>query len=641
MNLNNTLRGELLFSVAVIVALFSSGCGGIPSQPGISPGTQSRSISVGLSPLSAIVVAGGTASVSATVSNDSTHAGVAWSCAPANACGLFSPPSTASGMATIYTAPAEVPTGGQVTVTAKSVTDNSKSASSTLVISGIASNATLNGQYAFFLTSQTGNRGTASLLGSVSLNGDGTVTAGIVDLISTSELDLQDQILPTSANPQPNTSSYTVDSTGHGKMKIRTASGQQLGFSFALTSPTHALFIETDGNPGNGTLDLQQHPAGGFAASQIVGGFSFTMTGTVKANAATKASYGGVFTADGVANLSGGTLDINTAAVMSSSPFSGSFSAPDSNGRGTFQLGGGRSFTYYLISPKALRLFEADNLNLMGGSAYAQGGSGIFFGDNYFYQHSGWSSDGRTSTAGRFFIVESEDEISTGISDSNANGSPTNQKSAVKVSGSYNSSTGGTGTLTLFDAAGSSTFNLYVVDKNVNIFDPNASPAGFFSGGGNALTLHTDPNINGTGVLIRNPEVGFSPFLGNNALQRTNTITTSRTTNEVDLVGLVAVDGAETLFGLADYDQSDSSNPVAVLGATVTVSFVQDPLNQGRATGSISIPIPSATGAYPFISPVAPSFSVTYYRINNSQAFVLQTDTSASSSGFLIQQLLP
>jgi hypothetical protein len=641
MNLNNALRGELLFSVAVIVALFSSGCGGSSSQPGTSPGTQTRSISVVLSPLSSSVVPGGTASVSATVSNDSTHAGVAWSCAPANACGLFSPPSTASGMATIYTAPAVVPTGGQVTVTATSVTDNSKSASSTLVISGIASNATLNGQYAFFLTSQTGNRGTASLLGSVSLNGDGTVTAGIVDIISTSDLDLQDQILPTSANPQPNTSSYTVDSTGHGTMKIRTASGQQLGFSFALTSPAHALFTETDGNPGSGTLDFQQHPAGGFAASQINGGFSFTMTGTAKANPVTKVSFGGILSADGIASLTSGTLDINTAATISTSPVSGSFSAPDSNGRGTLQLGGGRSFTYYVISSKALRIFEADDLNLMGGSAYAQGGSVVFLSDNYFYQHSGWSSAGRTTTAGEFFIPEGDSDVSAGISDSNAGGSPANPKSPVKVSGSYDSSNGGTGTLTLIDAAGSSTFNLYVVDKNVNILDPNASPAGFFSGGGNALTLHTDPNINGTGVLIRNPDVGFSPFLGNNALQLTNAIATSATTNELDLIGAVPADGGAHLSGLADYDQSDSSNPVAVLGASVTGSFADDTLNQGRATGSISIPIPSTAGAYPFISPAAPSFSVTYYRINNSQAFVLQSDTSASSSGFLIQQLLP
>jgi len=53
------------------------------------------------------------------------------------------------------------------------------------------------------------------------------------------------------------------------------------------------------------------------------------------------------------------------------------------------------------------------------------------------------------------------------------------------------------------------------------------------------------------------------------------------------------------------------------------------------------ISTPSTAGAYPFISPAGPSFNVAYYRINSSQAFVLQTDASASSSGLLFQQLLP
>jgi hypothetical protein len=326
---------------------------------------------------------------------------------------------------------------------------------------------------------------------------------------------------------------------------------------------------------------------------------------------------------------------------MTTSPFSGSFSAPDSNGRGILQLGGGQAFAYYIISSKALRLFEADNLNLMGGSAYAQGASVIFLGDNYFYQHSGWSSAGRTITAGEFFINEGDSDISAGISDSNAGGSPANLKSAFKVSGSYDSSNVGTGTLALIDAAGSSTFNLYVVDKNVNILDPNASPSGFSSGGGNALMLHTDVNINGTGVMIRNTKPGFAPLLGYNALQLTKTVTSSTTANELDLVGVAPADGVAHLSGLVDYDQSDLSTPVAVLGASVTGSFVEDAFNQGRATGSITIPTPSTAGAYPFISPGAPSFGVAYYRINSSQAFVLQTDTSASSSGFLIEQLLP
>jgi hypothetical protein len=734
MNLRNGFKGKSIsLFAALTVVLLNSGCGGGSSQPGSKP--QPPSISVVLSMVPVTVVPGGTTTMSATVSNDSMNAGVSWSCAPANACGLFSPSSTASAVATTYTAPAVVPAGGQVTVTAKSNTNSTKSASSGVIITdpasevqfdvsppltihrnetvdvsasvshdtagvtwscspagscgtfspastgnGVvtsyvtpfsaasgtsitiiatsvtdinksasastsifvaASDATLSGQYAFFVTSPTGNRGTASLLGSINLSGDGTVAGGVADIVSPGALDLQDQILPTSANPQPNTSSYTVDSTGHGTMNVKTASGQQLAFSFALTSTAHALLTEIDGNPGSGSMDLQQHPTGGFIASEVDGGFSFTMTGTAKADAATKVSYGGVFTADGVGSLTGGTLDINTAGIITTSLFSGSFSAPDSNGRGTLQLGGGRSFTYYVISPKALRLFEADNLNLMGGSAYAQGGSIVFFGDNYFYQHSGWSSSGRTTTAGELFIFETDSDISAGVSDSSASGSPASPKSAVKVSGSYDSLPGGNGSLTLVDAGGSSTFNLYVVDRNVNIFDPNASPFGFFSGGGNALMLHTDANLNGTGVVIRNTKPGFPPMLGNNGLQLTNVITSSTPASELDLVGVAPSDSLAHLSGLVDYDRSDSSNPVSVLGASITGSLVEDTLNQGRATGSVTILTPSTAGAYPFIPPAGPSFNVTYYRINSSQAFVLQTDVSASSSGFLIQQQLP
>src|SRR5450432_3261622 len=110
MNRNNGIAGELLFSVAALIwALYICGCGGGPSQLGMRPGPQSRVISVVLSPLSPSVVPGGAISVSASVSNDGAHAGVAWSCTPANACGSFNPPSTASGMAAVYTGTALAP----------------------------------------------------------------------------------------------------------------------------------------------------------------------------------------------------------------------------------------------------------------------------------------------------------------------------------------------------------------------------------------------------------------------------------------------------------------------------------------------------------------------------------------------------
>jgi hypothetical protein len=69
------------------------------------------------------------------VNNDAANAGVNWSalCASSD-CGSFSPAKTASGVATTYTAPASVPTGGTVRVTATSVTDPTKAVSSTITI---------------------------------------------------------------------------------------------------------------------------------------------------------------------------------------------------------------------------------------------------------------------------------------------------------------------------------------------------------------------------------------------------------------------------------------------------------------------------------------------------------------------------
>ena len=340
--------GLLALSIAGLLLL--SACGGSSRPP-----VQSF-VSVSINPAPPFSIRPGEeVSIGATVTGGSSGVGVGWSCLPADVCGTFSPGSTSSGAPTTYTAPSYSPPGGYVTIVATYLNDSVWNSSVKTVISGQASNETLTGQYALFLTSPTGSRGTTSLGGSITLDGNGNVEGGVVDIVSPGVLDLEDPILPTSANPPPNTSGYAVDALGRGTLTIRTAQGQALGFSIALTSPSHALLAEIDGNPGSGTLDLQQQPSGGFSASQIAGAYSFTMTGTAQTNPATKVSFGGMFTTDGVATLTNGLLDSNTAGVMSSSSFGGTFSGPDSNGRGMMQLSVGKTFIYYIISAKALR----------------------------------------------------------------------------------------------------------------------------------------------------------------------------------------------------------------------------------------------------------------------------------------------
>jgi len=73
--------------------------------------------------------------LSATVTNDPIAAGVNWtvSCG-GSSCGSLSPTLTASGYATVYTAPEVIPSGGKITVTATSVEDSTKSISAQIAI---------------------------------------------------------------------------------------------------------------------------------------------------------------------------------------------------------------------------------------------------------------------------------------------------------------------------------------------------------------------------------------------------------------------------------------------------------------------------------------------------------------------------
>ena len=124
----------LLISLAIISTLVA--CGGSSPTPPAPPAVISVSLSSGL-PTSLGVSTG--QQITATVTNDSTNAGVDWTVTcGSNDCGSFSATHTASGTATTYTSPATVPTGGTVTVTATSTKNSTKTASATFTIAAAA-----------------------------------------------------------------------------------------------------------------------------------------------------------------------------------------------------------------------------------------------------------------------------------------------------------------------------------------------------------------------------------------------------------------------------------------------------------------------------------------------------------------------
>ncbi len=114
--------------VLVFLALSISGCGAVGSSPSTTSGN--ATITLTQAPPGTLA-ANGTATISATVVNDSTNAGVDWTCAPVGTCGTFNPAHTASGAMTTFTAPNAA---ASVTITATSTSTHTAVATATITI---------------------------------------------------------------------------------------------------------------------------------------------------------------------------------------------------------------------------------------------------------------------------------------------------------------------------------------------------------------------------------------------------------------------------------------------------------------------------------------------------------------------------
>jgi hypothetical protein len=140
---SRALYHTLLALVLVMALLASASCSSNSTKTNNSV-TPIIAITMTQTPPSSLNV-GGTAQVSASVSNDAANAGVDWValCGSAPKCGSFSPAHTASGSPTTFTAPFGVPSGNSVQVTALSTTDHSKAASSSVTIISTVSGITI------------------------------------------------------------------------------------------------------------------------------------------------------------------------------------------------------------------------------------------------------------------------------------------------------------------------------------------------------------------------------------------------------------------------------------------------------------------------------------------------------------------
>src|SRR5580704_14846138 len=196
------------------------------------------------------------ANIAATVFNDPTNGGVIWNCTPAASCGTssFNPDSTFSEAVTNLTAPASIPAGGTITVTATTKATPSVSASATITITAVGNTQ----NYSFYVTG-------------VALNDDGhdpydiagviaVATDGTGDIVG-GEQDYSDG--NSIASPEPQGDAILGGNLSGGSLTLIT-NNANIGvigvetFAVAFSNDDHAFISEFDGiATSSGSLDLQ------------------------------------------------------------------------------------------------------------------------------------------------------------------------------------------------------------------------------------------------------------------------------------------------------------------------------------------------------------------------------------------------
>jgi hypothetical protein len=629
-------RKSLWIVLLALGVTYVAGCGGSNSNNIL--------VSISQAPPGILAPGASAVSVTATVTGDSAHAGVTWSCTPGNSagtCGSFNPMTTPSGTPTMYLPPTSAV--GSVTITATSVTNTAAFANANV---NISTSGGISGNYSFYL-SGFDNNGIYSLAGAVMINADGTLT-GEQDYNDAGGLTLPD--LPISSG-----SMSFNPATGLGTLTLVTnntnlgANGTET-LALNFVNNNHALIIQADGSAtSSGSFDLQTLP------STPAGGFSFVLSGA--GTTGHTVFYGGVFTVAGT-GVTNGVYDRNDDGSVTPTPsvpptsgitFTGTLSSPlmDSFGRGTLTgTGITNTIAYYIIGPEAMRLIGVDSSSTFIGSAFGQGASAGNFtnssiGNSVFSIQSNFALDaipygavGQIAPTGVNF---------SGVADLNVPGEAS--ADAQIISGTFSVTSNGRGSLAITpsplgngDAVVVANLGIYATDPTLNLNDPNNTtspgPESTLSG---ALVVDLDTDIAGSGVLVPQTDTTTASFAGNYALGLQDFVPTA---GEFDFVGNAtatagSLSGAGTLNDPADVLNTESL--LVNAPATFTSTVAPDPTNPGRflvdpltvivADGVVTIP-----------------YQAVIYQASGGQLFWLENQGDALGSVFsgqIQQQTLP
>jgi hypothetical protein len=523
-----------------------------------------------------------------------------------------------------------VPSGNSVTVTATSLTDNTKSASANVTIVNSGSPAPLaNGTYVFSLAGQHAIGGYLSyVVGAFTLS-DGIITAGEQDFIDY-------------YNPSTLTDAITgggVATTADGNLQITlTTADTAVGvdgtetINATLVSTTKALINEFDQSAtASGELDLQTSTAPLCATPPC--GYAFYLNGGDSVTNPT--TIGGVMTITGLGATTGsgtisGTgsvLDFNDlSTVLQNQPFSPStVSAPDSFGRMQFSLLinsseiAGIGLIGYTVDGNRIPLIENDNdpndifSGVTSGSAFAQGSNtGTFTnasieGTSFVFATNGQDLNNYFQVAG---ILTTNADGTTVSGTLNANDlTGTGVQAPIPFTGTYTVDSTGRVTLSGLTDGFISTAQIYL------------------SGGSQASMITMDLTDAAAGYIFQQTGNSFTSnsFSGNYAFNATGYgLPVILAPIEFDAVGSIYANGIESITGNVDQNilaSVQAATPTSRIALTGAFTANAD----GIFTGTIGgLDITKSTNQDSFI----------YYLIDASKGVAIETDPYQLTLGY-------
>jgi len=497
---------------------------------------------------------------------------------------------------------------------------------------GNFSNASLKGQYAFFMSGTNVSTGSFfARIGSFTADGNGNITAGLEDV---------DVAGPETIPLSP--SNYSIQADGRGVINL--VGTGPLSFSVAMLSPTQGLIVETDLNAtASGTFFLQDPNS---FANGFNGNYVFNVSGVDFNNPNGTNPFGvpdsivGQFVSNGSGGL-GGLLDENDNAIPTGAqPFtSGSYQVDAGNnaafGRGTMTFvanGATFNYVYYVVTSSRLCLIEnSSSSNIVTvGTAMVQSSvptSNATFNGNFAFLTTGSGTSGPITRIGRF-TANGSGGLGSIFADTNDNGSTAQVPKGSLSAASYSIDTGfpgsGRGTLTFTDSSlGKYSFVFYLTSPSGGVIQDVSINNNKGNVGDGLLQLQTGAPFTLAGLA---GDYGFN-FSG--VSSNSNTVVTA----EEDFVGHMALSSATTnnVSGAVDFSEFSSNQ-----GVFLDVVLSGNGLTLG-GDGTTSTGTRNALALKPLSSPSA-TMNFVPYIVDSQHMFVAGTDGTRVISGVITLQ---